>query len=98
MKKIESKTIVLIHGAFVSSETWDEWKDYYSGLGFNVIVPPWPCKDASANELRRRHPDPDVASLRLLQLIDHYAAIITELPEKPILVGHSMRGLITQVL
>ena len=98
MKKIESKTIVLIHGAFVSSETWDEWKDYYSGLGFNVIVPPWPCKDASANELRRRHPDPDVASFLLQQLIDHYAAIITELPEKPILVGHSMGGLITQVL
>jgi alpha-beta hydrolase superfamily lysophospholipase len=98
MKKVTSKTIVLIHGAFVNNETWNYWKAYYTNLGFNVIAPPWPYKDASADELRRRHPDPDVASLRLQQLIDHYTAIINELPEKPILIGHSMGGLIIQVL
>lgn len=98
MKKVTSKTIVLIHGAFVNSETWNDWKTYYTSLGFTIIAPPWPFKNASANELRRRHPDPDVASLRLQQVIDHYTTIITELPEKPILLGHSMGGLITQVL
>jgi len=98
MKKIESKTIVLIHGAFVTAETWNNWKHYYSDLGFNVMAPPWPHKDASANELRRRQPDPEVASLRLQQVIDYYAHIISQLPEKPILIGHSMGGLITQVL
>ncbi|MFT3703950.1 MAG: alpha/beta hydrolase [Agriterribacter sp.] len=98
MKKVESNIIVLIHGAFVSSETWTPWKDYFSSKGYHVLAPPWPHKNASANELRRRHPDPDVASLRLQQLVDHYAEIIRELPEKPILIGHSMGGLITQLL
>ena len=32
------------------------------------------------------------------EIVDHYAAIIDELPEPPIIIGHSFGGLITQIL
>jgi pimeloyl-ACP methyl ester carboxylesterase len=48
--------------------------------------------------LRQRHPDADVASQRLINLTAYFRDFVTALPEKPILIGHSMGGLITQLL
>lgn len=52
MNKINSKTIVLIHGVFVNYQTWDDWKAYFESKGYTVIVPAWPYKNATAAELR----------------------------------------------
>ena len=98
MKKIGSKTIVFITGAFVSVECWDDWKDYFTNNGYRCHVPPWPNKNAPAAVLRRRHPDEAVASMRLTTLTEHFADIIKALPEKPIIIGHSIGGLIVQIL
>jgi pimeloyl-ACP methyl ester carboxylesterase len=98
MNKINSKTIVLIHGAFVSYETWDDWKAYFESKGYTVIVPAWPHKNASAAQMRSTLPSPEIASLRMNELTDYYANIISKLPEKPILIGHSFGGLLTQIL
>ncbi|WP_293305090.1 alpha/beta hydrolase, partial [Pedobacter sp. UBA5917] len=53
---------------------------------------------APACTLRQRHPDADIAGIRLATLTAYFAAIIEKLPEKPVLIGHSMGGLITQLL
>ena len=98
MKTIKSRTIVFIHGAFVHYSTWDHWRDYFESKGYTTLAPPWPSKEAPPEVLRRQHPNSPIAKLRLAQVIDHYADIIKKLPEKPILVGHSLGGLITQVL
>src|SRR6266850_7987515 len=97
LKTITSKTIVFITGAFVSHNGWDEWQTYFQSRGFTTIAPPWPYKDAPAAVLRKRQPnDTDLAVLTLPQLIDHYSGIIRKLSEKPIVIGHSLGGLITQ--
>jgi len=98
MKTTNPKTIVFITGAFVSSDCWNEWKTYFEQQGYNTLAPAWPHKDAPACTLRQRHPDAEVANLRLAGLTDYYAGIVQSLPEKPILIGHSMGGLITQLL
>ncbi len=98
MKAITSKTIVFITGAFVSSDCWNEWKAYFEQKGYTTLAPAWPYKDAPACTLRQRHPDADVASQRLANLTAYFAGIVEQLPEKPILIGHSMGGLITQLL
>lgn len=98
MKATPTQTIVFITGAFVSSRCWDEWKTFFEEYGYACLVPAWPHKDALAQTLRSRQPDAQVASLRLTQLADYYAAIVKKLPEKPILIGHSMGGLLTQLL
>ncbi|TGD82548.1 alpha/beta hydrolase [Hymenobacter wooponensis] len=92
------QTIVFVTGAFVHHSCWNEWKTYFEGHGYTCLVPPWPYKNASVEELRRRHPDARLASLRLKQLVDSFADVIKQLPEKPILIGHSMGGLVTQLL
>ncbi|PJJ85035.1 alpha/beta hydrolase [Mucilaginibacter auburnensis] len=98
MKTTTTKTIVFITGAFVSSDCWNEWKAYFEEKGYATISPAWPYKDAPACTLRERHPDADIASQRLANLTAYFTSIVKQLPEKPILIGHSMGGLITQLL
>lgn len=99
MKTITSKTVVFITGAFVSNSGWDQWKTYFESKGYKTLAPAWPHKDGTAKELRDRQPDDTkLAALTLNELVDHYANIIKSLPEKPIIIGHSLGGLITQIL
>lgn len=98
MKISRPQTIVFITGAFVSNDSWNEWQTYFQQKGYTTIAPPWPHKDAPAEVLRNRHPDASIASNRLADLTDYYAQIVAELPEKPILIGHSIGGLMVQLL
>lgn len=98
MSTIQSKTIVLLTGAYVSHHCWDDWKHYLTQKGFTTLAPPWPFKEQSAVIQRARHPDKQLATLTLAQLLEHYIQIIRELPEKPVLIGHSFGGLLTQLL
>jgi pimeloyl-ACP methyl ester carboxylesterase len=93
-----SKTILFITGAFVTNSGWDEWRKYFEERGYKTYAPAWPFKDASAAELRSRHPDKQLASLTFKQLVDYHADFAAKLSEKPILIGHSTGGLIAQLL
>jgi len=99
MKTIQSKSILFVTGAFVSHTCWDDWRTYFEGKGYKTLAPPWPHKDATARELRNRQPnDVALATLTTVELIDHYASFAKSFSEKPIIMGHSFGGLITQVL
>ena len=93
-----TKSIVFITGAFIGNNCWDEWKVYFESKGYKCIAPAWPYKDASPEELRNRHPDFNIASNRLIDLTDYFAHVVNALPEKPIMIGHSLGGLIVQLL
>jgi len=99
MNTIHSKNIVFVTGAFVSNNCWDEWRIYFETEGYHTIAPPWPFKKGKAAELRNRQPnDTDLAALTLDELIDYYAEVVKSYPQKPILIGHSLGGLITQII
>jgi len=98
MKKIQSKSIVFITGAFVNHSCWDNWIGFFRSRGYTCTAPAWPGKNADAETLRSRHPDRTLASVTLEDVLNHYKAIVAELPERPILIGHSFGGLISQVL
>jgi pimeloyl-ACP methyl ester carboxylesterase len=91
-------TIVFITGTFISNNCWDEWISYFENEGYKCIAPPWSHKDAPAEELRNRAPNDAIALNTITSLTDHFAAIINALPEKPILIGHSVGGLVVQLL
>jgi len=99
METIGTKTILFITGAFVGNNCWDSWRTYFEEKGFTTSAPPWPYKDATVAELRSRHPhhDKELARLTIDELLAHYENIIKSLPEKPILIGHSYGGLMTQI-
>lgn len=93
-----TKSILFITGAFVGNNCWDEWRTYFESKGYNSIAPAWPHKDGSPEELRNRQPDAGIASNRLAALTDYYARIAQGFTAPPILIGHSIGGLIVQLL
>ena len=92
-----TKTIVMIHGAWVTPECWGPFRAYYEAKGYRCLAPAWPCVDRPVDELRRR-PDPAFAKTTIKSLVDHFDRIVRALPEPPILIGHSFGGLIVQML
>lgn len=93
-----SRTVALIHGAFVTRHCWDLWVPHYQARGYDCVALAYPGRDRPVAELRA---DPDVALLRSLKIqdvIEHLAARLAALPEKPIIVGHSFGGLLTQLM
>jgi pimeloyl-ACP methyl ester carboxylesterase len=63
-----------------------------------VIALPWPGREATVEELQRRHPDPTLGRLGYGAVVDHHAKAIASLGARPIIIGHSMGGLVTQSL
>lgn len=93
------QNILFVTGAFVTHHCWDEWVTYFNNNGFNAIAPPWPHKEAPAAELRNRHPNfLELANLTLAEVIEYFANHAKGFDEKPIVIGHSLGGLITQVI
>jgi len=93
-----AKTILFIHGMFMTSLCWENWINYFEAEGYTCLAPNWPGRDKPIAELRRAHPDPELGRLNLTAIVEHYTQIINSLNEKPILIGHSMGGLVTQIL
>jgi pimeloyl-ACP methyl ester carboxylesterase len=42
-----SKTIMLIHGAWLNAHSWEGFKARYEARGYTVIAPSWPLDDRS---------------------------------------------------
>jgi pimeloyl-ACP methyl ester carboxylesterase len=90
-------TIVLIHGAWMTPLCWENFIRRYESRGYTCIAPAWPFDDRPVAELRHS-PAPELARVGFAELADHYARIIEALPEPPIIIGHSMGGLVAQML
>lgn len=93
-----SKTIVFIHGMFMTPTCWDTWVTFYKAQGYQCITPGWPGRDKFVKTLVKSHPDPKVGQLTLDNILAYYTGVIKKLPQKPIVIGHSMGGLIVQLL
>ena len=94
----KKQTVMLISGAFVTSEGWGDWKKYFEEKGYDVIVPEWPYKSGPVNVLRERYKEDMTMEYDLKKIVDYHADLIDKMPQKPILIGHSFGGLIVQLL
>lgn len=89
-------TIVMIHGLWMTSRSWEHWAQRYRDAGYNVIAESWPGMDADVEALRR-NPTP-IAEQTIARIVDHYDRIIRGLDHPPIIMGHSFGGAFAQVL
>ena len=95
---MDSRTIVFVHGMFVTPGCWDGWVGFFEERGYRCFAPPWPFHDRPPARLRREHPNVDLARLTLADLVSYHEQFVRALPEAPILIGHSMGGLLVQLL
>lgn len=97
MNSTDKTPIVLIHGLWMTPKSWDTWAERFRAQGHEVIIPGWPgIDDRSVEDIRR---DPSaLKGIGLKQIADNYERIIRALPVKPIIMGHSFGGVLTQML
>ena len=91
-----SRTIVFIHGAWVTPLCWERFIPFFEAKGYRCIAPAWPGKDRPVEAIRS-DPSP-LAGLGVGEIVDHYDKLIRAMDEPPILIGHSFGGLFTQIL
>jgi len=88
--------IVFIHGLWMHSSTWNPWMQFFSQHGYESLNPGWPGDGATVKESRTNKKA--IANHGVKEVADHYEKIISSLPSKPLLVGHSFGGLLVQIL
>jgi pimeloyl-ACP methyl ester carboxylesterase len=92
----DPRTIVLIHGLWMTPRSWEHWIDRYQRAGYEVVAPAWPGLEGEVEALRE-DPSP-LARLDIEEIIAHYHGIIETMRRPPIIMGHSFGGTFVQVL
>lgn len=80
--------ILFIHGAFTRAERWRPWLRYFADAGYEYGAPSLPG-----------HDPPDPARLARLTFQDYLVAVAEvsrSFDRPPVVIGHSMGGLIAQ--
>lgn len=89
-----SKTLLMVHGMWGGSWIWSSMKAFYEDRGYTCITPTLRHHDLTPGAM----PDPALGRLSLNDYVDDLEVLIRSLPEKPIAVGHSMGGILVQLL
>ena len=88
------QTIVMIHGMWGGEWSWDHYKAFFEKKGYRCITPTLRYHDIDPND----KPDPRLGTMSLLEYADDLEKLIGKLDGPIILMGHSMGGLLTQIL
>ncbi len=95
---MQTKHIVFIHGMFMTPLCWENWIADYQSKGYSCIAPAWPGRDQPIDVQRKKHPDPELGRLNLQAVVECMEAAIQSVGGEPVLIGHSMGGLVVQLL
>lgn len=89
-KRVNAPPLLMIHGAYAGSWCWkDLFIPHFTEAGFDVIAP---SLRGHADSLGREKLD----HFGVDDYVDDILSIMADLPEPPILIGHSMGGLVAQ--
>ncbi|WLW57269.1 alpha/beta hydrolase [Streptomyces sp. YU58] len=88
--------VVFIHGAWLHALSWESWAERFASRGFLAVTPRWPGESLTVEETRKSADR--IADVGLDLLTDHYAKIVDSFDVAPVIIGHSVGGLIAQHL
>lgn len=88
--------VVFIHGAWLHALSWESWAERFASRGFLAFTPGWPGEAAAPREVRK---SPEtLGGIGLDALTDHYTKVVDSFDISPVIIGHSVGGLIAQHL
>jgi non-heme chloroperoxidase len=88
--------VVFIHGLWLLPSSWDRWATLFEEAGYTALTPEWPDDPQTVEEANA---NPEVFAHKTVgQVADHYAEVIGRLDRKPVVIGHSFGGLLTQIV
>jgi pimeloyl-ACP methyl ester carboxylesterase len=88
--------VVFVHGLWLLPSSWEAWAALFEEAGDVALMPGWPddpetVADAKAN--------PEVFARKGIgEIADYEEGIIRRLDRKPVVIGHSFGGLMTEIL
>ena len=89
-----TETIFMTHGMWCGSWIWENYINYFEERGFRCVAPTLPFHDVDPND----PPPSGLGTASLLDYADFLEKEVHKLDQKPILMGHSMGGLLAQIL
>ena len=94
--EVSAAPVVLVHGLWLTPRSWEGWKERCESRGRRVLAPAWPRMPGEVEDVRR---DPSALNgLGLAEIVEHYEAIVRGLDRSPVIMGHSLGGLVTELL
>ena len=88
------ETLFMIHGMQVGGWCWDKYKEFYEDKGYNCVTPNLRFHDMDPLEPA----SPQLGTVSLLDYVEDLEKEIKKLDRLPIVMGHSMGGLLAQII
>lgn len=92
LKSLTRPPVLMIHGAFCGGWAFDEFRTAFEDEGYRVLTPTLRYHDCGQS------PPAVLGTTSILDYAHDLAQEIVALDEPPVLVGHSMGGLLAQIL
>lgn len=87
-------TLVMIHGMWGTHASWDHYRQFMEARGYHCVIPDLRHHDVSPQD----PPPPGLGETGLEDYADDLEDLIRSMPEPPVIIGHSMGGLLAQLL
>ncbi len=86
--------ILLVHGAWTEPSCWDNYIPVLEAEGYRCLTPTLRHHDCRPDD----DPHPELCTVSIRDYVDDLEAIANDLDALPIVIGHSMGGLLAQLL
>jgi non-heme chloroperoxidase len=93
-----AETIFMIHGMFAGAWVWSNFKGFFEAKGYRCVTPTLRYHDINHDINQSKAPNPQLGTTSLLDYADDLEREIRQLGVQPIVMGHSMGGLLAQML
>jgi pimeloyl-ACP methyl ester carboxylesterase len=88
--------VVFIHGLWLLARSWDRWREVFEAAGYATVAPSWPDDPETVVQARA---DPSVfAGKTVTDVGRHVVEVMSELTAERAIVGHSVGGLLAQII
>ncbi|SFQ65483.1 Lysophospholipase, alpha-beta hydrolase superfamily [Roseivivax halotolerans] len=88
--------VLFVHGLWLLASSWQPWTEMVAAAGYAPVCADWPG-DPITPDAARANPQA-LAGTSIGTILSHLEALAGALHREPILIGHSMGGLLVQML